>query len=40
MKKTKNSITNQLSNNFGKITIKIDSVKHEKHTIRNKTNKN
>ena len=39
MKKTKNSTAKQITNIFGKITIKIDNVKHEKHAIKNKTNK-
>ena len=38
--KIKNLTTNQITNNFGKITIKIDNVIHEKHTIKDKTDKN
>ena len=39
-KKLKNLTNNQVTNNFGKIILKIDNVKHEKYTIKNKTYKN
>ena len=34
-KKLENLTNNQVTNNFGKIIIKIDNVKHEKHKIKN-----
>ena len=39
-KESKNLTNNQVTNNFGKITIKIGNVKNEKHRIKNQTDKN
>ena len=33
--KLKYLANNQVTNNFGKIVIKIDNIKHEKHKVKN-----